>query len=362
MPLTNQNLGLSAIKALDPSVQMDGSELFLFTKAGIGKSLTIFEILGMGAISLFLTRLIYGNSINQIVNYIPNSNEDTLWNETHATDPSYANSLPTAGQPPHTPHSIDVGQPIPWTSGSGTYANGLYVVYSTADHNIYTFGTVNNECVWTKQSVGLQLGTINGDSTNNTLATSCKDVFDHLAALQASIAAAANGVPVGLLGSFPKNSIPTGWVACSGQSLARSGTYAALFAYLGTDFGSASGSHFNVPDYRGEFLRSWSNGHTVDSGRVITAAQAGALGPHKHSGVTTTNGDHSHVTVNLTVTDSHEFGAGARSALKNGSNVANQTSSTAGTHTHSFITDNSGENIGIETRPRNKAVLVCIKY
>jgi microcystin-dependent protein len=45
-------------------------------------------------------------------------------------------------------------------------------------------------------------------------------------------------------------SAPTGWLLCDGASYLRA-DYAALFAVIGTTYGSADGTHFNVPDFRG---------------------------------------------------------------------------------------------------------------
>jgi microcystin-dependent protein len=45
---------------------------------------------------------------------------------------------------------------------------------------------------------------------------------------------------------------PTGWVLCDGASLLRAGTYADLFTAIGTTFGSADGTHFNVPNLQGK--------------------------------------------------------------------------------------------------------------
>lgn len=45
------------------------------------------------------------------------------------------------------------------------------------------------------------------------------------------------------------------WLLCDGQAVSRT-TYAELFALIGTNFGSGDGTTtFNVPDYRGKFLR-----------------------------------------------------------------------------------------------------------
>jgi microcystin-dependent protein len=42
-----------------------------------------------------------------------------------------------------------------------------------------------------------------------------------------------------------------GWVLCDGGSYLRAGTYATLFAAIGTSYGSVDGTHFSVPDFRG---------------------------------------------------------------------------------------------------------------
>lgn len=45
-------------------------------------------------------------------------------------------------------------------------------------------------------------------------------------------------------------SSPSGWLLCFGQSLLRS-DYPELFTSIGTTYGAADGTHFNVPDLRG---------------------------------------------------------------------------------------------------------------
>lgn len=58
-------------------------------------------------------------------------------------------------------------------------------------------------------------------------------------------------IPTGALFPFAGSSAPTGFLLCAGQAVSRS-TYAALFAVIGTAYGSGDGSTtFNVPDLRG---------------------------------------------------------------------------------------------------------------
>jgi microcystin-dependent protein len=60
-------------------------------------------------------------------------------------------------------------------------------------------------------------------------------------------------VPVGTVANFVGTSAPTGWLLCYGQSLLRA-DYTALFAVIGTTFGAADGTHFNLPDCRGRVI------------------------------------------------------------------------------------------------------------
>jgi microcystin-dependent protein len=47
---------------------------------------------------------------------------------------------------------------------------------------------------------------------------------------------------------------PSGWATCIGQSVSRT-TFAALFAVIGTSYGSSNSTVFNLPDLRGKVPR-----------------------------------------------------------------------------------------------------------
>lgn len=91
------------------------------------------------------------------------------------------------------------------------------------------------------------------------------------AAIAAAIAA-VTGIPAGTVAYHAGTSAPTGWVAANGQSLLRS-VYVNLFAAIGTAFGSVDGTHFNVPDLRGEFIRGLDSGRGIDTGRTRGSVQ-----------------------------------------------------------------------------------------
>lgn len=138
--------------------------------------------------------------------------------------------------------------------------------------------------------------------------------------------------PAGLVGYFARNAAPAGWLKANGALVSRA-TYATLFAAIGTTFGVGDGSTtFALPDLRGEFIRGWDDGRGVDSGRALGSAQGHQFASHSHEIPT--------------------FG-------RDGSGQYGKVGDSGSGRTNTGITMNSG---GTETRPRNVAMLSCIKY
>jgi microcystin-dependent protein len=157
----------------------------------------------------------------------------------------------------------------------------------------------------------------------------------------------------GMVAFFLGNAAPLGWLKINGALLSRT-TYAALWAYaqasgnIVTDaawlagatgsFSQGDGSTtFRLPDARGEFLRGWDDARGVDSGRSFGSTQSHALQTHNHT------------------VDSYINGAlGASGRPQEG---------TAGnSDTFSTLTSGTTGNFATETRPRNIALLACIKF
>lgn len=177
------------------------------------------------------------------------------------------------------------------------------------------------------------------------------DLRDYIAALET--------VAPGIIAHFPAASAPTGWLKANGAAISRS-TYSALFAAIGVTFGTGDGSTtFNVPDLRGEFLRGLDDSRGVDTGRTLSAtAQAGQNLSHSHTGSAASNGAHTH---NVTVHDQAE-GATAtitRMAGAKSTTTISNAAQSSGSHTHTLSIATDG---GTEARPRNIALLACIKY
>ena len=75
-------------------------------------------------------------------------------------------------------------------------------------------------------------------------------------------------IPTGAIMAWPTESIPSGVLKSQGQAISRS-TYSSLFTALGVTYGAGDGSStFNLPDYRGEFLRGRAEGSTNDPDRA----------------------------------------------------------------------------------------------
>ncbi len=63
-------------------------------------------------------------------------------------------------------------------------------------------------------------------------------------------------MPVGSIIAYSADTAPSGWLLCDGKSYLRAGAdYVDLFAVIGTKYGFNGASYFNVPDFRGYFLR-----------------------------------------------------------------------------------------------------------
>lgn len=82
-------------------------------------------------------------------------------------------------------------------------------------------------------------------------------------------------LPSGTISAFGGAAAPSGYLLCDGSSYLKT-EHADLFTAIGTAYGTADGTHFNVPDLRGTFLRGVDGGSGIDpdtAGR--TALQAG---------------------------------------------------------------------------------------
>jgi microcystin-dependent protein len=167
---------------------------------------------------------------------------------------------------------------------------------------------------------------------------------------------------IGAISMFAMATPPAGWLKANGAAVSRT-AYAALFSRIGTIGGVGDGlTTFNLPDLRGVFQRGWDDGRGIDTGRGLGTYQDQMFQDHTHNGVTDAHGGHAHTTIGTT----NQLGGGVwRVRISEGTNDRNDTTVAAGAHTHNV--SGYGVNAGWwtaggETRPRNLALLACIKF
>jgi microcystin-dependent protein len=92
-------------------------------------------------------------------------------------------------------------------------------------------------------------------------------------------AAVSVGMPTGAVIPYAGSAAPTGWLLCDGGSSGISRTtYAALFAVIGTTYGSGDGSTtFNVPDLRGRVPAGKDNMGGI-AANLLSASVSGVAG------------------------------------------------------------------------------------
>lgn len=139
--------------------------------------------------------------------------------------------------------------------------------------------------------------------------------------------------PVGSVILMAGNFVPTGYLKCNG-AVVSSVTYSNLYAIIGDTYGSGDSDpgFFKLPDLRGVFARGWDDNRGVDSGRDIGSYQGDEFEAHTHTTSAYSGGSYS---------------------IGNGSGGPQYVG------IKPLVSTSSG---GSETRPKNVAMLYCIKF
>jgi len=156
--------------------------------------------------------------------------------------------------------------------------------------------------------------------------------------------------PPGTVVAYMGTTAPAGWLLCNGASVSRT-TYASLYAVIGNASGSADTNSFNVPDFRGRFLRGWDNNTGRDPDRFSRTAMA--TGGNINDAIGSIQGDqlesHNHHIARTVVDWNADAGFDHRSL----------TATTDDGHWTGQNTEFTGGN---ETRPINAYVNYIIKF
>jgi microcystin-dependent protein len=303
------------------------------------------------------------------------------------------------------PWSALTGRPEPLTDTTSLGAFVAAASFDTVDELRDALNTAYFE-----RSIGVPWTAVTGSpasvATEAALTTRISQVaYSSVSALRSALdgvylsadnptAATDTVLPAGLVMPYAGGTVPSGFLLCDGASVSRT-AYPRLFTAIGCAHGCANGTSFNLPDYRGLFLRGVDGGAGRDPGATSrTAANAGgntgnnvgsfqADGFASHTHTADNSGSHSH-TVNA-----HDHGGGnhRHEILANGGNpsgpnhqwlagnnaypynpgwntsfsgtiIASQSPGTdaQGSHSHTIGSAGSGD-----TRPKNAYVLYLIK-
>jgi phage-related tail fiber protein len=174
--------------------------------------------------------------------------------------------------------------------------------------------------------------------------------FDGSGNLSIATSTTLGSVPTGAIFYFPSTTPPSGYLELNGALLSRT-TYATLWAYAQASgnlaasdsiwqagkFSPGDGSTtFRIPDLRSEFIRGWDHGRGVDASRAIGSWQNHEVISHAHS---------------IQGIQSATSGTGWHAGYE-WSNLEDWRTALS----------SSGSAGGTETRPRNVALMYCIKY
>ncbi len=154
------------------------------------------------------------------------------------------------------------------------------------------------------------------------------------AVTSAKVSSSVIFVPSGAVMAFAMNSAPSGWLAANGAAISRT-TYSVLFGLIGVTYGGGDGvTTFNLPDLRGYFVRGAGINANGTASGTFAANQDDSIRDHTHT---------------------WRYDGLGRAA---GGVVTNNANGSGGGIYDIGMTAGTA---GPETRPKNIAMLYCIK-
>lgn len=241
------------------------------------------------------------------------------------------------------------------------YCTGALAVCSSPISR--TNNTANQVLTSTKYNLDLntvysKVNNLPGDCINDESISTDKIADEAITSAKLAPGLLAQFIPVGTILPYGGTVAPAGFLFCNGSAVSRT-TYADLFEVTSTAFGSGNGSTtFNLPDFRGRFLRGVDGGAGRDPNAGTRTAMS--TGGNSADNVGSVQED---ALQNITGT----FASGNPSVQS--ATGAFQYNSNSGDGRDTF-----GENRGVsfdasrvartstETRPKNANVNFIIKY
>ncbi|MGP5469695.1 shufflon system plasmid conjugative transfer pilus tip adhesin PilV, partial [Pseudomonas helleri] len=218
---------------------------------------------------------------------------------------------------------------------------------------LYTDTIFSDEINTNYMNVKKDLTVLGNSRMDGTLTVKGRGQFDNNINLTKVETAGASCSPNGLLARDSKGLI----LSCESgiwTTQSTTGMYAFFNATTCPPGWIAANGSGGTLDLRGQFVRAWDNGKGIDSGRTLASAQTDDFKSHSHTGSTSNNGSHSHG-----YTSAHAgYGGPLQSGTGFGDSYVRSATEVSGNHSHTLYINNSG---GAETRPKNVALLACMK-
>lgn len=168
--------------------------------------------------------------------------------------------------------------------GNFTATNTLTLVSNTGVSTISNTSTTPNTTTYSPNANGTNYAAATSTSVyfDPTITTGGTTYTNHLRANTFNL------LPEGMIIQYTGSTAPTGWLLCDGTAYNASSNkqYQALFNVIGITFGGGNNTNFQVPDYRGMFLRgagtNGKTGYTTYTGQTLNTAQTDAIIAHTH--------------------------------------------------------------------------------
>jgi hypothetical protein len=222
----------------------------------------------------------------------------------------------------------------------------------------------NGVSTWFNAAPLLASTTQRGIARFSTVAEAVAGSADNLAVTPAGLGALLTG----MIAFFPSTAAPTGWLKANGALVSRvtffnlwavaqaSGNLVTDAAWLAANgptgaFSQGDGSTtFRIPDLRGEFIRGFDDGRGADAGRGIGTSQGDAI-----RNLTGSFGPFRQALSGTLAAASGVFSLGTASASGDANNGSSNVMSINLSASNQVPT-------AAENRPRNLALLACIKF
>ena len=248
-------------------------------------------------------------------------------------------------------NAIDLAMMANNSVGTNELVNDSVTVDKIADNAVVTAGVQDNAITNAKMA---------DNSVNTSEIVNSAITLDKIADAVITAIQTTYSNPVGTVIWYAGSSAPSGYLKCNGDSIANgSGTTQGVTADFSALHAIVGG---NLPELRGEFIRGFDDGRGID-GRAIRTSQVAQNEQHTHginisSTSTVTDPGHIHQ-VQYSNSDS-----GDGVIEESGTGLSGQEPTLSATTGISVSTSSTGTilNEGGENRPRNVALLACIKY